>query len=83
MAKTFPYTTPSGHTYEQPTDYRSLSNRVLDWQQSIIECWDEAECPPDPLSFRESAKIAWNEAVRANSEIERLREARVAKYAST
>lgn len=70
--KTFPYTTPSGHTYQAPTDYKSLVNRVMDWQQSIIEQWDEDESPPDPLAFREFAVFAWNQAVRMTEEVERL-----------
>jgi len=73
LAKSFPYTTPSGHIYHAPTDYRSLSARVMDYLQSVIECWDEDESPPHALAFTEFAKIAWNEAVRANEEIDRLR----------
>lgn len=73
LAKSFPYTTPSGHTYNAPTDYASLSARMMDYLQSVIECWDEDESPPNPLTFHEFAKIAWNQAVHASEDNDRLR----------
>ena len=44
----WPYTTPSGHTYVEPTDYDTLRSRATDWGQAHIESWDPAEHPPPP-----------------------------------
>lgn len=74
IGKRFPYTTPSGHTYKAPTDYESLSHRMMDYLQSVIECWDEDESPPNPLAFPELAKFAWSESVLVREERDRLRE---------
>lgn len=45
---TWPYTTPSGHTYEAPTTYADVSGRAADMMQATIESWPEAEHPPEP-----------------------------------
>lgn len=70
--KTLPYTTPTGHTYEKPYDWTALKRIMNDYLQAIIESWDEAERPPNPLADPMVAAIAWNAAVRAEDEIERL-----------
>lgn len=67
--KVFPHTTPTGHTYQEPTNFKELSEWQMNRLQGTIECWDDAELPPEetPAMFR----IAWNTAVEAT---ERLRE---------
>jgi hypothetical protein len=66
--KTFPHTTPTGHTYTEPTDFKELSEWVMNRAQGSMECWDDAELPPDetPAMFT----IAWNTAVRAREALE-------------
>lgn len=44
----WPYTTPSGHTYVEPTTCAEIQERVNDWCQAHFESWDEAERPPQP-----------------------------------
>jgi hypothetical protein len=66
--KTFPHTTPTGHTYHEPTDWKQLCEWSMNRAQGSIECWDDAELPPDetPAMFT----IAWNTAVRATEALE-------------
>jgi hypothetical protein len=66
--KTFPHTTPTGHTYHEPTDWKQLCEWSMNRAQGSIECWDDAELPPDetPAMFT----IAWNTAVRAREALE-------------
>jgi len=45
----WPKTTPSGFTYERPTTYAALEHMIGHMVQSEIECWDEAERPPEPV----------------------------------
>lgn len=47
----WPYTTPEGHTYVEPTDYAALRERVNDSAQAIIESWDPAEHPPSMVTW--------------------------------
>jgi hypothetical protein len=75
LKKNFPHTTPTGHTYNEPTDFKELSEWVMNRAQGSIECWDDAELPPDetPAMFT----IAWNTALRATEQnAELVREAR-------
>lgn len=44
----WPYTTPSGHTYNEPATYEGVANRALDVALSVQEHWDPAELPPAP-----------------------------------
>jgi hypothetical protein len=66
--KTFPHTTPTGHTYHEPTDWKQLCEWSMNRAQGWIECWDDEELPPDetPAMFT----IAWNTAVRAREALE-------------
>jgi hypothetical protein len=66
--KTFPHTTPTGHTYHEPTDWKQLCEWSMNRAQGSMECWDDAELPPDetPAMFT----IAWNTAVRAREALE-------------
>lgn len=41
-------TTPSGHTYVEPTTLDEIRKRCSTWAQGIAESWDEAELPPPP-----------------------------------
>lgn len=45
----WPKTTPTGFTYERPTTYAELEHMIGHMVQSEIECWDEAERPPEPV----------------------------------
>lgn len=47
----WPYTTPSGHTYVEPTTYESLRGRVNDYAQAIIETWADDERPPTTVTW--------------------------------
>ena len=58
--KSLPYTTPSGFTYRMPTDWKSLESIMMNYLQAFLECWDEAECPPNPLEIPEVSKLTWN-----------------------
>lgn len=62
----WPYTTPSGHTYEVPRTYEDLCRRSGDFVQGWIEHWDEPEMPPHPT---------WDILGLAQQENERLRNA--------
>jgi len=66
--KTLPYTTPSGYTYAVPDDWNSLQNLMMNHLQSIIECWAEEGCPPDPTADSRVSKVMWNLIVRAQEE---------------
>ncbi|MBQ7805328.1 hypothetical protein, partial [Rhodococcus sp. (in: high G+C Gram-positive bacteria)] len=44
----WPKTTPTGFTYELPTTYAALEHRIAHMAQSELECWTEAERPPEP-----------------------------------
>lgn len=40
--------TPTGHVYEEPTDYDGVMRRSTTCAQGYIESWDDPEMPPDP-----------------------------------
>lgn len=63
--RTWPYTTPSGHVYEEPTTYKELCARTFDNAQAYVEGWDLDECPPDPT---------WEMLGISHREVERLRQ---------
>lgn len=62
--KSWPYTTPSGHTYQTPKGWVALNNRCVDSAQGWMEHWDEPEMPPEPtwemvgLALQELARLA-------------------------
>lgn len=62
----WPYTTPSGHTYNVPTTYEELSHLAVADLLGQFEHWDKAERPPDPT---------WDMLDLAHREIRLLREA--------
>lgn len=64
--RTWPYTTPSGHTYVEPATYAELQARVNDAAQAWVETWDLAEHPPGPT---------WAMVGLAQVEVRRLRAA--------
>ncbi len=49
--KTFPYTTPTGHTYAEPTTAREVGTWIMNSAQAWLEHWDEAEHPPEPPAW--------------------------------
>lgn len=59
----WPKTTPSGHVYVAPTTYDELCSRHTDAAQASVECWVDAECPPEPT---------WEMVGLAHREVERL-----------
>lgn len=59
----WPKTTPTGHTYTAPTTYAELRSRHADAAQASVECWADAECPPEPT---------WEMVGLAHREVERL-----------
>ena len=61
----WPKTTPTGHTYTVPTTYAELRSRHVDAAQAEVECWEPAECPPEPT---------WEMVGIAHREVERLTE---------
>jgi hypothetical protein len=65
-----PYTTPTGFTYEMPHDWPTLSNYVMNHLQGIVECWDDAECPPVPWTIPGIQRLMWNLLVRVSEENE-------------
>ncbi|AKJ72150.1 hypothetical protein GMA1_53 [Gordonia phage GMA1] len=59
----WPKTTPEGHLYVAPTTYAELCSRHTDAAQASVECWVDAECPPEPT---------WEMVGLAHREVERL-----------
>ena len=59
----WPKTTPTGFTYELPTTYAALEHMIAHMAQSEIECWNEAERPPEPV---------WEMVGVAQQEVQRL-----------
>lgn len=68
----WPYTTPSGHTYQHPETLEELWQRTLDMAQANLEGWDELEHPPQPTW--EMVGIAMGEAIRLRRAIEAHRD---------
>ena len=73
----WPKTTPEGHLYVAPTTYAELCSRHTDAAQASVECWVDAECPPEPtwemvgLAHREVERLT-AERDEARTEVERL-----------
>ena len=66
----WPKTTPSGFTYERPTTHAALEHMIDHMAQSEIECWDEAERPPEPVW--EMIGIAQQEVLRLRAYIDTI-----------
>lgn len=64
VARSWPYTTPSGHTYWEPGTFAELQERANDAAQAWIETWDPREHPPEPT---------WAMVGIAQAEVLRLR----------
>lgn len=73
----WPKTTPTGFTYERPTTYAELEHMIGHMVQSEIECWDEAERPPEPVW--EMVGIAQQEVNRVAGRVAEL-ESELEKY---
>lgn len=68
----WPKTTPTGFTYERPTNYANLERMIGHMVQSEIEGWDEAERPPEPVW--EMVGIAQQEVRRLSRKMAELEE---------
>lgn len=64
VARGWPYTTPTGHTYLEPATYAELQERANDAAQAWVETWDPREHPPEPT---------WAMVGLAQVEVRRLR----------